>query len=294
MVFGSPFPGQALTNALSISGLDIFAWNHPPTLARYLEIGPERLLQLRVDGILHNLLNVLLYLGIPVSAVGLVVLPWFGRGRALRPVLIVSVLTFLVTSLAFPVATTWGTFLHAAGPVHVLLIISCLLALDAGIARVGRWRGWTRPVAWLGAALTIFGGVLFSVSLLPAFGSDARDARDHYADLATRLEAAGVRLGPGGDRVITDFPIWFAETTGTESLALPNESPRDVIDLARTLGGTIVVVESNGLDDHLWPGVLAAGGPLERCFRELRLAPPAGQDAASAEDGTRAFRMVCP
>jgi hypothetical protein len=293
-VFGSPFPGQALTNALSISGLDIFAWNDPPTLDRYLAIGPQRLLELRVEGVLHNLFNVLLYLGIPVSAVGLVALPWFGRGRALRPLLIVSVLTFLVTSLVFPVATTWGTFLHAAGPAHVLLIVSCLLALDAGIARVGRRRGWTNPVAWLGPALTIFGCLLFSVALLPVFGSDARATRDHYADLGTRLEAAGVRLGPGGDRVLTDFPIWFAETTGTESLALPNESARDVLILAQALGGTVVVVERDGLDDHRWPGVIDAGEIGASCFEELSLDPPQGAETPSVTDGTRAFRVVCP
>ena len=59
------------------------------------------------------------------------------RSGALRPLVIVSVLTFLVTSLVFPVATTWGTFLHAAGAVQVLLIVSALMALDTLIARVG-------------------------------------------------------------------------------------------------------------------------------------------------------------
>ena len=39
-VFGNPLPGQAATNALSLSGFDIFAWNDPPTLARYLAAGP--------------------------------------------------------------------------------------------------------------------------------------------------------------------------------------------------------------------------------------------------------------
>ena len=51
-VFGNPLPGQALANALSITGFDIFAWNDPPTLARYLAIGPARLIELRLDGTL--------------------------------------------------------------------------------------------------------------------------------------------------------------------------------------------------------------------------------------------------
>ena len=92
-------------------------------------------------------------------------------------------MTFLFTSLVFPVATTWGTFLHAAGPVHVLLIVSALLALDAGIVRLGARLGWTRPVAWLGALLGIFGSVLFSVALLPSFGEGSRATAALYAEL---------------------------------------------------------------------------------------------------------------
>ena len=173
-VFGSPLPGQAAANALSIDGLDIFAWNDPPTLARYLAIGPARLLELRVTGITHNLFTVLLVVGLPISLVGLLALPWQARGAAVRPVLILSVITFLVTGLLFPVATTWGTFLHASGPVNVLIIVSALLALDAGIARLGARQGWTRPVAWLGPTLGIFGSLLFSVALLPIFGAQSR------------------------------------------------------------------------------------------------------------------------
>ena len=113
--FGSPLPGQAVTNAFSVSGFDIFAWNDPPTLARYLAVGPARLLEMRVEGLTHNVGNVLLLPGFPLSAIGLLALPWTARGRAVRPVVLVGLITFLVTSLVFPVATTWGTFLHAAG-----------------------------------------------------------------------------------------------------------------------------------------------------------------------------------
>ena len=148
-VFGNPLPGQAISNALSVTGFDIFAWNDPPTLGRYLAVGPGELLGMRVTGLGHNIGNVLLLLGVPLSVLGLLALPWQARDRALRPVLLVAVATFVVTSLVFPVATTWGTFLHAAAPVHVLLIISALGALDAGLARLGRRLGWTRPVAWL-------------------------------------------------------------------------------------------------------------------------------------------------
>ena len=42
------------------------------------------------------------------------------------PLALAATVTFLVTTLVFPVATQSGTYLHAAAPGHVLLIISGL------------------------------------------------------------------------------------------------------------------------------------------------------------------------
>lgn len=290
--FGNPLPGQALANALSVSGFDIFAWNDPPTLARYLAAGPARLIEMRIDGISHNLFSVLLVPGVPVAFLGLVALPWTGRLRALRSLVLLSVITFAVTSLLFPVATTWGTFLHAAGPIHVLLVVSALVALDSAIARVGRFRGWTRPVSWLGPALTVFGSVLFSVALLPAFGGQSSAVGNRYVALQDQLAAAGYPLDREGP-VITDFPIWLAEATPARSLALPAETPADVLDLAAHFPGTRLLVIS-GTGHGAWPSVLDRSGPGVECFREIHLGRPADPRLAGALDDTRAFELVCP
>ncbi len=292
VVFDTVLPSQTLTNALSITGFDIFAWNDRPTLDRYLAVGGERLIGMRVEGLGHNLFNVLLLLGIPVAPLGLLALPWHGRDRAVRPVLLMSVLAFLVTSLVFPVATTWGTYLHAAGPAHVLLVLSCLLALDAAIARVGAWRGWTRPVAWLGPALGIFGSALFCLVFVPAYGRDAEVAEAQYAAIERRFQELGQPLAQGGP-VITNFPIWLADATGARALALPAESPPDVLDLARHFPGTtrLIVI---GDEHEEWPDVLDRPGPGVECFEELDLRAPAGHPDSAALAGVRAFRLVCP
>ena len=175
-VFGSPLPGQTAANALSIAGEDVFAWNDPPTLARYLAVGPAELVGMRIVGIGHNLLNVLVLLGIPLAVIGLLALPWQARDRALRPVVILGATTFLVTSLVFPVSTTWGTFLHAAAPVHVLLVVSALGALDGAFARLSGRMGWTRPVAWLGGVLAVGGSLAFRGR--PAAGHRRERPRD--------------------------------------------------------------------------------------------------------------------
>ncbi len=290
VVFGNPLPGQAVSNALSVNGSDIFAWAVPPTLSRYLAVGAGVLLDMRITGTLHNLVNVLLLLGIPVAVIGLLGLPWQARDRALRPLLILSVVTFLVTSLLFPVTTTWGTFLHAAAPVHVLLIVSALGVLDAAIAALGRRMGWTRPVAWLGPVLAVFASALFSVALLPGFGAGADATQRTYEALPAQLAAAGAPLD-GSAPVIIDYPIWLAETARVPTLALPDESPADVLDLAAHFGARwLIVVSPNPAG---WPAVLDGVDPGAQCFQAIPLPLPTDPVAADALAGVRVFRIGC-
>ncbi len=290
--FGNPLPGQALSNALSVTGSDIFAWNDPPTLSRYLAEGPGRLLSMRVEGIGHNLFTVLLLPGIPAAFVGLVALPFFIRLRALLPLAVLSITTFAVTSLLFPVSTTWGTYLHAAGPAHVLLVVYALLALDATIERVGRIRAWNRPVAWLGATLTIFGSLLFMVALMPSFGGQSRGLAQRYEALAVQMAAANLPLQDQGP-IITNFPIWLSESTRVRALALPTETPADVLDLARQFDGVRLLI-IHGDEHGEWPEVLDTNAAGAECFDEVDLGTPADPRLARALSDTRVFRLVCP
>jgi hypothetical protein len=207
-------------------------------------------------------------------------------------VVVLGITTFLVTSLVFPVATTWGTFLHAAGPVHVLLVISALLALDAGLARLGARLGWTRPVAWLGAALGIFSAALFSAAILPSFGTGSRETARLYDELGVRLAAAGHPLDATAGPVISNFPIWMAESQRIPALALPDEPPSDVVDLAAHFPGTHLVVLIAPEGDH-WPADLARGTPGSECFRPVDLGPGPveGPDPLAK---TTVYEIVCP
>jgi len=293
IAFGSPLPGQAAANALSITGYDVFAWNDPPTLSRYLAVGPAELVRMRVVGIGHNLLNVLVLLGIPISVLGLLALPWQARDRALRPVAILAGITFLITSLVFPVATTWGTFLHAAALIHVLIIVAALGALDGGFARLSARMGWTRPVAWLGGVLAVGGSLLFSVALMPVTSANARETALRYEVLGRELAAAGLPLD-GSSPVIHDFPIWLAETARVPALALPYETPADVLDLAtdpRFHARLLVAVVD---DENEWPQLLdGSTDPAAACFEEVELPRPADPDEAASIEDVRVFRITC-
>ena len=292
--FGNPLPGQALANALSVTGFDIFAWSDPPTLSRYLAVGPGRLLEMRIEGLAHNLFTVLLIPGFPTSFVGLVALPFFFRLASLAPLSIVSVTTFLVTSLVFPVSTTWGTYLHAAGPAHVLLIVSALLGLDAFIEWVGEKRGWTRPVAWLGP--DAHDRLVAAVPRRADRDAVRRRPVAGHRD-ALRGDRGGVRRGrPADRRAGTDHHelpgLAGRGRPDARALALPNESPESVLDLARTFGSRLLVVVGDQHGD--WPAVLDSGGPGADCFSEVALPPPTDPAKAEALDEIRVFEVVCP
>jgi hypothetical protein len=293
-VFGNPLPGQAINNALYLTGYDLFAWNDPPTLARHLALGVGGLIDLRVTGFEHNLINVLLLLGLPVSALGLVALPWQGRGFALRPLVAISLLMFVITSLLFPAATQWGTFLHAAAPVHVLLVLSGILALDAAIAALGRRLSWERSVTWVGAVGSIAVSLLFSAVLLPSYGQGSRDTARHFEELGVRMAASGHPLGASSGPVISNFPIWMAETQRVPSLALPNESPEDVMDLAAypAFKGTHLLVLVGDAGSH-WPADLRSGQPGADCFVPLDLGTYTGQGKDPLAT-TTVYDIRCP
>jgi hypothetical protein len=290
--FGNPLPGQAINNALYLTGYDLFAWNHPPTLARHLALGPGGLVGLRVTGVGHNLVNVLLLLGLPVSAVGLIALPWQGRGFALRPLLAVSLVLFLVTSLLFPAATQWGTFLHAAAPVHVLLVLSGVLGIDAAITWLGRRLAWTRSVSWVGAVGSVAVSLLFSATLLPSYGQGSRDTARHFEELGSRMAAVGRPLDESAGPVISNFPIWMAETQRVPALALPDESPEDVLDLAAFFRGTHLLVLVGTGGTH-WPADLEAAQPGSDCFTPIDLGPYVGRGSDPLAD-TTVYDMACP
>ena len=291
-VFGNPLPGQALNNALYLTGYDLFAWNHPPTLARHLAIGAGGLVQLRLTGLEHNLINVLLLLGLPVSAVGVIALPWQGRGFALRPLVGLSLVMFLLTSLLFPAATQWGTFLHAAAPVHVLLVLSGILALDAVITRIGVRAGWERSASWVGALGSIVVSLLFTAVLLPSYGQGSRDTARHFEELGTRMTAIGHPLDRSSGPVISNFPIWMAETQRVDALALPDEPPADVIDLAAHFDGTQLLVLVGTAGSH-WPADLLSGQPDADCFTPLDLGPYSGTGEDPLAE-TTVYAISCP
>lgn len=299
LVFGSPLPGQAITNAWAVTGYEIFAWQEPATAAAYLALGPAVWIEHRAGGFVHNLVNVLLLPGAPIAIAGLVALPWAARLRSLHPALVLALLTFAITTLLFPVQTRWGTFLHASVPAVVVLLVAGLAGLDEGLAWVGRKRGWHRPVAWLVPLFAGLGALLFIVPGIATYGAQSRGTEAAYVDIGRRMAAIGRPLD-GSAPLIANHPIWLAEVHRVRALALPDEPVAGIVDLARTFGAEIVLLDGEHGD---WPARLATD-PVAACLEEIALPPPAARtpDAEAAPDpggageaaGFRAFRVACP
>jgi hypothetical protein len=151
---------------------------------------------------------------------------------------------------------------------------------------------WTRPVAWLGATLGVSGSLLFSIALIPSFGAGSQATSTLYGELGARMAAIGHPLDATAGPVITNFPIWMAEVHRIPSLALPDEPPTDVLDLAATFPGTRLLVLIDPEGTH-WPADLDGRAPGSECFEPLDLPAWAG-DGEDPLAETTVYEIVCP
>jgi hypothetical protein len=201
------------------------------------------------------------------------------RTTALGTLLIAGLITFVATTILFPIASLWGTFEHAAGPLFVAFAVAGVLAFDRALQAVGRWRGWQRSNAWLAPlALSL---VLVPLTALQLTGlavqAEAR-ADDNQRLAAAVLAQPEVRE----DRrvVISDRPIWLSDATGLPTIALPAEPFDSLTALVKRFDAALVVVSDNRGG---YPGLLRSADGL-RCFSERPAMP-------SQPDGTAIFAI---
>ena len=198
--------------------------------------------------------NVLAVPAFPIGLLGLVALWGMRRSAALRSptalvlLLLSGGLIFATTVLLFPVATLWGTFMHASGPLMAGLIVVAALGGDALLARISRARAWDQPNVILAPL------ALLSVTLLLAFfqvlvvARQSDDTQARYAALAEAIEAFATTSAtdiPG--TIISDHPMWLAGALERTAVALPDEPIEALMELGRTFETNwVVVVDERG------------------------------------------------
>jgi hypothetical protein len=292
-VFGSPTPGQVVDNLLLVRNEQIFAYAHRPTLEAFVAQGAPELLAKAAAAAGHNLVNVLVVPVGPLAVAGLltIVVGLWRLHRASRAdvargplgaLLIFGAIAFAATTLLFPVATLWGTFEHAAGPLVIGLIVAAAVGADALVARVRSWRNWPRSNAWLAPAALML--VTLPLTALQVSAADMQASNRERlitqiaASVPVALETAGV--DPRAP-LIGDRPVWLSGAMDRPVIVLPDEPAADVLRLATDFGAQAVIIsEPRGIH----PAALRSDGAGAACFVELT--------AADLPAGTAVFRLV--
>ncbi|MEA2025722.1 MAG: hypothetical protein U9O18_03425 [Chloroflexota bacterium] len=246
---GSPFPGQAVENMFLVENEDIFAFSDHPGATTYFDQGLATVLWNPVAAAWDNFINVIALPAFPVGLVGLIALVGMRRSPALRQpttlvvILVSAAFTFGSTIVLFPVATLWGTFMHASGPLLVALGVLAALGGDALLARISRVRRWEKPNVVIAPIALVATAGLLTVFQVQVYSDQSRDAEARYAALTTSVveaaEAAGLALP---NTVITDHPMWVADALDGYAVALPDEDLGSILELSEVFETTWVIV----------------------------------------------------
>jgi len=278
VTFGSPFPGQVADNVFLTRNEQIYAYLDRPTLSGFLDQGLPSIVGNVAAAFWHDFVDVMLVPAAPVVLFGIITIVFAIWRRRQLPaatwtsplalLLASGALTFLATSLLFPVATQWGTFEHAAGPLLVGLIVASVLGGDAFVAWLVRRRHWQRENGWMAPAALI--ALTLPLALLQ-WSSAAREAQSDHRTIARLADSLPAELAAAGvdssAPIITDRPIWLSDATGRPTLALSDEPVDTLLALASRFGaGAVVVVEQRG--DY--PQILQTSGST--CFKPLSAA----------------------
>jgi 4-amino-4-deoxy-L-arabinose transferase-like glycosyltransferase len=248
--FGTPMPGQLADNAFLTSNEQIFAWTDQPSLSGFLAQGPATILTNIGVAFWHNAFDVLLVPGNIIVVVALLTIASGWRQRAvisgspLWALLVYGAFAFLVTSIVFPVATQWGTFEHASGPLLIAFAVLAVLGGDAFVARVRQWRNWPRPNAGMAPAALTAVVVAMSALALVIAGAQAQTRERQLAAVV-----AAVNDTPGfpsdGSTIASDLPIWLSDALDRPVAVLPVEpAPQLAAYLAQFKPSAIVLVDN--------------------------------------------------
>ena len=247
-VFGTPLPGQLADNVFLTRNEQIFAYLDRPTLAGFLGQGVPTLLGNIAAALWHDLVDVLIVPAGPIAALGLLTIVVGLRLRAVRPPGVLATLigagalTYVATSVLFPVATQWGTFEHAAGPLQVGLVVVALIGADAFVARVREWRNWPRANSWLApAGLALIGLPIAALALAGAAANANQDAQ-RFNQIAQADWPAVLACGGCDGPYISDRPIWLSDAAHHSVIALPDEPVDSIAQLARDFHASYLVV----------------------------------------------------
>ena len=104
-----------------------------------------------------------------------------------------------------------------------------------------------------------------------------------YEELGPRMAEAGHPVDEPGIQLMSNFPIWVAESLRVSRRSrCPTSRRRDVLDLVSNFPGARYLILSDPEGKH-WPADLQAGLPGSDCFTPIDLGPYQGDRPGSAD-----------
>jgi hypothetical protein len=148
-------------------------------------------------------------------------------------------ITFLATALLFPVATLWGTFAHASGPLLVGLIVATVLGIDALMTRISIARHWDQINVIVGPAALLALAVPIALVQLASVAGSAGTFERRLQAVRVALEVSGV---PADGPIMSDHPMSLSWILDRPVMVVPDDPPGTLAELARDTGATTLVV----------------------------------------------------
>jgi hypothetical protein len=251
-VFGALFP-PGNSRALWISSYDQLFTFPADTLTfhNWIAAGIPALLAQRWDALVANLQTSLAVQGevflTPLILVGL----W--RLRRCRVVQLGAgawLVTFLVMTLAFPLAGSRGGLLHSGAAFQVLFWAAAAEGLVGFIQLGVRWRNWKMERGLPGFAVlaVLIAGLLTAgvtaSRLMP--GEDPQSgwsaSWNQYAAVDQTLDELAV---PADQVIIVNNPPGFFLAAGRPAIVIPNGDAETLLSAARTYQGVYLALEAN-------------------------------------------------
>jgi len=267
VTFGGGATAQALDNMFLLRNEQIFSIHDSPTLSAWLAQGLGGILWAPVRAAASQLIDTLVLSAFPIGIAGMLSIiglrrrPSLHGPTALLVLLISGGLTFIGTALLFPVATLWGTFGHASGPLLVGLIVAAVLGVDALMTRLSLARHWERINVIVGPA------ALLALAVPMAFVELASVANS-AGSFERRLAAVRIALDAAGDDptlpLMSDHPMSLAWVLDRPVLVLPDDPPGTLAEVARQTGVRTLVLFDERSD---YPDALLTGG-RETCLAD--------------------------
>ncbi len=257
LAFGGGAAGQVVDNLLLLRNEQIFALHDTPTLAAFLAQGLGGIAGNIVRALTTQLADTILLGAFPVGIVGITAMVGL-RGRpslrtpsALVVLLLSGAITYVATALLFPVATLWGTFQHASGPLLVGLIACAVLGMDAVMTRISVARRWDPVNVIVGPAALVTLTLPVALIQVASVRTSAGDMERRIEAIAVALDAAAVTSDDPTTELaaplVSDHPMSLAWVLERPVLVLPDDPPEALGELARRSGARqLLVLDERG------------------------------------------------